>query len=69
MYIDKLDDIVNKCNNTYHITIKIKNVDVFSSKYIDFNKVNNEEVPKLDIGDHVRISKYKNFFTKAYIPN
>ena len=28
MYIDKLDDIVNKCNNTYHRTIKIKPVDV-----------------------------------------
>ena len=24
VYIDKLDDIVDKCNNTYHTTIKIK---------------------------------------------
>ena len=23
VYIDKLDDIVNKCNNTYHSTIKM----------------------------------------------
>ena len=28
IYIDKLDDIVNKYNNTYHSTIKIKPVDV-----------------------------------------
>ena len=28
MYIDKLDDIVNKYNNTYHRTIKMKSVDV-----------------------------------------
>ena len=28
MYIDKLDDIVNKDNNIYHRTIKIKPVDV-----------------------------------------
>ena len=28
MYIDKLDDIVNKYNNTYHSTIKMKHVDV-----------------------------------------
>ena len=27
LYIDKLDDIVNKCNNTYHRTIKMKPVD------------------------------------------
>ena len=40
MYIDKLDDIVNKCNNTYHSTIKMKPVDVKLSTYIDFNKEN-----------------------------
>ena len=28
MYINKLDDTVNKCNNTYHSTIKMKPVDV-----------------------------------------
>ena len=33
-YIDKLDDIVNKYNNTYHRTIKMKLVDVKSSMYI-----------------------------------
>ena len=27
-YIDKLDDVVNKYNNTYHNTIKMKLVDV-----------------------------------------
>ena len=33
--IDKLDDIVNKCNNTYHSTIKMKLVDVTSNTYIN----------------------------------
>ena len=28
VYIDKLDDIVNTYDNTYHRTIKMKNVDV-----------------------------------------
>ena len=28
VYIDKLDDIVNECNNKYHRTIKMKPVDV-----------------------------------------
>ena len=35
MYVDKLDDIVNKYNNTYHRTIKMKPVDVKPSTYID----------------------------------
>ena len=58
--IDKLDDIVNKCNNTYHIKIKEKPVDVKSSTYIDSTKEINNKNPKLKIGDIVRISKYKN---------
>ena len=40
VYIDKLDDIVNKSNNTYHSTIKMKPVDVKSSTYFDSSKEN-----------------------------
>ena len=36
MYIDKLDDTVNKYNNTYRRTIEMKPVNVNSSTYIDF---------------------------------
>ena len=57
--IDKLDDIVNKYNNIYHRTIKIKPVDVKPSTYIDFGIKNNERDPKFEDGEHVRISKYK----------
>ena len=38
VYVDKLDDIVNKYNNTYQRTIKMKPVDVKSSTYIDSSK-------------------------------
>ena len=38
VYIDKLDDAVNKYYNTYHITIKMKPVDAKSSTYIDSSK-------------------------------
>ena len=38
VYIDKLDDIVNEYNNTYHRTIKMKHVDVKDNTYIDFEK-------------------------------
>ena len=33
LYIDKLDYIVNKCNNTYHSAIKMKPVDVKSNTF------------------------------------
>ena len=69
VYIDKLDDIVDECNNTYHRTIKMKPVDVKDNKYIDIEKEVNERDPKLKVGDYVRISKYKNIFAKGYIPN
>ena len=69
MYIDKLDDMVNKYNNTYHSTIKMKPVNVKSIIYIDFKRENNKEGPKFTIGDIVRISKYKNIFSKGYIPD
>ena len=38
VYIDKLDDIINKYNNTYHSTIKVKLADVKSSTFIDSSK-------------------------------
>ena len=64
VYIDKLDDIVNINNNTYHKTIKMKPVDVKSSIYMGFNKKNNKEIPKFKIGHNVKILKYKNIFCK-----
>ena len=38
VFIDKLDDIVNKCNNTYHSTIKMKPVNVKSSTILTLVK-------------------------------
>ena len=55
VYINKLDDTVNEYSNTYHRTIKMKPVD--------------DKDPKFKVGDHVRISKYRNIFAKGYIPN
>ena len=65
VYIDQLDGIINKHNNTYNKTIKMKSVDVKSSTYIEFNKVNNKEGPKFKAGDHVRISQHKNISAKV----
>ena len=57
------DDIVKRCNNSYHSTTKLKPFDVKSSTDIDSSKENNEKYPKFKIGDIFRISKYKNIFT------
>ena len=69
VYIDKLNDIVNKYNNTYHRTITMNPVDVKSTTCIDSSKEINDEDSKFKIGDIVRISKYKKIFPKCYVPN
>ena len=68
VYIDKLDDIVNEYNNTYHRTIKMKPVDIRENTYIDFKKEVNDKDPELKVGYHVRISKYKSIFATGYTP-
>ena len=69
MYIDNRDDIVYKYNNKKHRAIKMKPIAVKDNTYIDFGKEVNDNDPKFKVGDHVRISKYKNIFAKGYTPN
>ena len=58
VYINKLDDIVNEHNNTYHRTIKMKPADVKDSTYFGSIELrSNDKDPKFKVGDHVRISK------------
>ena len=47
----------------------MKPVDVRDNTYTDFKKEVNDKDPKFKVGDHVRISKYKNIFAKGYTPN
>ena len=47
----------------------MKPIDVKDNACIDFNKKVNDKDPKFQVGDHVRISKYKNIFAKEYTPN
>ena len=69
VYIDKLDDILNEHNNTYHRTIKIKLVGVKDNTNSDSSKNFNDKDPKFRVGNHVIISKYKNIFAKDTSPN
>ena len=66
---DKLGDMINKYNNTYHSSIKMKPVDVKSSTYIDSSKEINDKDPKFKIDDTIRTSKCKNIFAKGCSPN
>ena len=69
VYIDKLHDIVDEYNNTYHRTIKMKPIHFKDNTYIDIGKEVNDRDPKFKVGNHVRISKRKNIFAKEYTPN
>ena len=55
--------------NTYHRTIKMKPIDDKDNTFINMDKEVNDNNPKFNVGDHTRISKYKNTFAKGYTPN
>ena len=43
--------------------------DVTSDSYAEYDEDFNKKGSKFKVGDHVRISKYKNIFAKGYAPN
>ena len=79
VYIDKLINIVDEYNNTYHRTVKMKPVDVKDNTSIDFEEKVNDRDPKFKVGDHVRtpnwseevsvIKKVKNTVPWTYVIN
>ena len=69
VYFDVLDDIVDEYNNTHHKTIKMKPIDVGDHSFAEYNEESNEKEPKFKVGDHVRISKFKNVFAEGYTLN
>ena len=69
MCFDKLDDIVDKYNATYHSTIKMKPVDVKLSTYIDSSKEINNKDLNLTLVVLIEYQNIKNVFAKGYIPN
>ena len=70
IYIDKLNDIVNKYNNKYHSSAtKMRLADEKSNTYINSSKEINDKNPKFKISDIVRILKRKNIFGNVYTTN
>ena len=68
VYYNVLDDVVYEYNNTKHSTTKMKPIDVKNNKrvYIDEH---NEKASRFEVGDRVKISKFKNIFAKGYTTN
>ena len=69
VYFNVLDDIVDKYNNTYHSSIKMKAKDVTDDSFFEYVEEFNKKDPKLKVGDNVRISKYREIFAKGNTPN
>ena len=59
-YFNVLNDIIDEYNNAWHKTIKMIPIDVKSDSFAEYNEESNEKEPKFKVGNHIRISKYKN---------
>lgn len=73
-WIDNIQTLVDKYNNTVHRTIKMKPCDVSLKNEVKlletvYNKIKTFPKPKFKVGDSVRISKHKHLFEKGYTPN
>ena len=66
---DVSDIIVDKYNSTVYRTIKMKPIDVTSDSYAEYNEDSKEKNPKFKVGNHIRISTYKNIFAEGYTQN
>ena len=47
----------------------MKPIDDKNDSFSEYNEESNKKDPKFKVGDHARISKYKNIFVKRYAPN
>ena len=69
VYFNALDDTVKDYNNSIHNSITMKPEDVKDNSFVENAEETNKEDPKFEASDHVKISKYKNIFSKGYTPN
>ena len=63
-----MNKIVNQCNNTYHHFINKKPMNADYSTLTEKIETNSK-APKFKVNDGVRITKYKNIFSKDYTEN
>ena len=67
-YLSYLNKLVDQYNNTYHHSINKKPINGDCSALTE-KIVTNPKTPKFKVNDRVKISNYKNNFSKDYIKN
>ena len=67
-YLPYLNKWVDKYNNSYHHSVDKKPINVNYSALSE-NIKSNPKAPKFELNDTVRITKYRNIFSKGYAEN
>ena len=67
-YLRYQNKLVSQHNNTYHHSINKKPVNVDYSAFIG-QIGTNHKAPKFKVNERVRITRYKNIFSKGYTEN
>ena len=57
------------CTITHTVPLNYENETHKSNSYAEYNVDSNEKNPKFKVGDHVKISEYKNIFAKRFVRN
>jgi L-rhamnose mutarotase len=72
-WIDVIDDVVHSCNRSHRRSIGTAPIDVTSKNEDEITRRQYPPKPpfkyRYDVGDRVRIVKYKHVFQKGYLPN
>ena len=69
IYKNKLDKACFQLDMVYGKSKNLVKRDVTDDSFAEYNEESNKRNPKFKVGDHVRLSKYKNIFAKGYAPN
>ena len=67
-YLSYLNKLVDQYDNTYHHSTNKKPINADYSALTEKIETNSK-APKLQVNDSVRITKYKNIFSKCYTEN
>ena len=67
-YLPCLNKLLDEYNNTYHHSINKKPINADYSALTEKIETNSK-APKFKVNDRVRITKYKNIFSKGFIAN
>ena len=68
VYLPYLNNFVDQCNNTYHYSTGRKRINADYSALTEKNEANSK-APKFKVNNKVKITKYKNTFSKGYTEN